>query len=503
MTDDSDCDFDDEELDEQPGGAARLWYPLCDFALDWWYSRNWKSLLFSLPGVVLAGLLLVLLVLGSQAPVEKRVDRYQAVAQTALARGDGAAAEVYFRRLAALQDVSPPTRYGLALAAALQGDEARARSLMQSLAPEHAGGYAEAHLWLAKDLLSQQSQLTLPAATVIEHHLRQVLASSQNNEEAASLLGVVLWSRGDAQSALPFLEQTAQRSPEWQLPLAVLYESRGDSAAARNAAKRAAAHFRKAAEADPRAVEARVSWARSEALMKNFPEAVRILQAGLRREDPQPFHQALVGVYLAWTVLTPAETPEGLATRLELLNQALIHGPNHPQVLTLLADLSVQDGVGTDTSRAALQEALASGTAPATVHLVLGTQALQQGDLERAQTHLELACERAPDMPIVLNNLAWVLAHREPPELDRAGQLALAAKKLSDDPEISDTLGTILARQGKYRAAITELETVLRAFPKRPKVHRQLAELYDKLGNAELAEAYRRRAQAADGDGDK
>jgi tetratricopeptide (TPR) repeat protein len=386
------------------------------------------------------------------------------------------------------------------LAAFLQGDEARARAMMHSLAPERAGGYADAHLWLAKDLLRQQPQLTPQTATVLEHHLRQALQSNRNNEEAASLLGAVLWFRGDAHGALPLLERTARQSPEWHLPLAVLYQARGDPAAAQHAAKQAAAHYRKAAEIDPAAWQARVSWAQSEAVMKNFAEAERILQAGLAQNNSQPLRQALAGVYLAWCAVTSEQTPEGLATRLELLNRALMHAPQHPQVLTLLADLSGRDDAGAGVARTALHEALASGTAPATVHLVLGTRALRQGDWERAQTHLELACERAPDMPIVLNNLAWALAQRDPPELERACELAQAAKKLSDHPEISDTLGMILARQGKYRAAVTELETALRAFPNRPNVHRQLAELYDQLDDAELAEAHRRRARAAGAD---
>ena len=499
---DLDLELDAADLDEQhsvPGGPfQRLWFWSWDFILGWCFSRPWGALFVSVPGFALAGILVVLLLLGRQLPAEKRVERYQSGAQAALAAGDGAAAEVYFRRLAALQTDLPPTRYGLALAAALQGDAARAGTLMQSLAPADGRGYPEAHLWLAKDLLARQPQPPPQTASVIEHHLRQALASSESREEAASLLGVVLWSRGDVDHALPFLEQTARKSPEWQLPLAVLYESRGDSAAAQAAARQAAAYHRRAAEADPRAWEDRVRWAQSEAIRQDFPEAVRILEAGLARGDSPQLRQALVGVYLAWCAITPGETSEGLATRLELLNRALVHGPNHPQVLTLLADLSIQDQLGAGAARDALHEALANGTAPGTVHLVLGTQALQQGDLERAQTHLELASERTPDMPIVLNNLAWALAQRDPPELERAAQLAQAAKKLSDHPEICDTLGTILARQGKYQAAITEFETVIRAYPDRSKVHRQLAELYDQLGNPELADIHRRRAQSAD-----
>ena len=126
------------------------------------------------------------------------------------------------------------------------------------------------------------------------------------------------------------------------------------------------------------------------------------------------------------------------------------------------------------------------------MHFVLGTQALLQGDLVSGQDHLELARQRTPEMPMVLNNLACALTQREPPDLERALQLAQAAKKLSNHPEISDTLGMILARQGKHREAITEFETVLRAFPNRSTLHAQLADLYEKLGDDDMAERHRR-----------
>jgi uncharacterized protein HemY len=143
---------------------------------------------------------------------------------------------------------------------------------------------------------------------------------------------------------------------------------------------------------------------------------------------------------------------------------------------------------------------LAKGGAPATVHLLLGTLALRQEQWDDAQRHLELACERAPNTPILMNNLAWLLAHRDPPDLERALTVAKAAKFLAPHPEISDTLGTILARQGKSRQAITELETALQAFPDRPSIHHQLAMLYEQLGAVELAERHRRNALAADSD---
>jgi Tfp pilus assembly protein PilF len=467
------------------------------FFVDWWCSRPWLALIAALPGMLLAGALWMLVVLGGAISADTLGERYQAAGTAALQQGDAEAAHVYYRRLAMIRGADPSVRYGLAIAADLQGDPDRARSMMQGLAPDNAAGYSEAHLWLAKDLLSRPGDLTPEVASVIKHHLQQVLEQPTRNMEAVRLMGVLLWSQGDPAQALPYLEQTATETPEWNLPVAVLHRMRRDPLAARRAAERAARHYEQAVEAQPGQWDLRLRWAQSEVLLQDYSKAARILRAGLDSPNPQRFHDALVDVYLDWYAATDADSPKGISRRLELLNRALEHGPHHPRLLTVFAELSGQQGEQGQMSRRALGEALADGTAPATVHLILGTQALEQGDLERCQMHLELAAQQAPRMPIVLNNLAWVLAHRENPELDRAHALAQRATHLVSRPEFYYTLATILARQGKYLEAIAQFETVLRLAASRTDVYQPLAELYRKLGNFELAELYDDRAQAA------
>ena len=277
--------------------------------------------------------------------------------------------------------------------------------------------------------------------------------------------------------------------PELRLTLAVLHAAQKDTAASRTEASRARDFFREKVENVAEApLEYRVLWARCELLLGNHAEAVRILRPGLDSKEPKPFREALVFVYLAWYDAVP-EAEDG--KRLDLLNVALAYGPNHPRVLTLLAELSSREWDRAGDARAALQKALTQGTAPATVHCILGTRALQKGDVEQAKLHLELAYQSNPQLPIVLNNLACMIVRAEKPDLPRALQLAEAARRLSNNPEITDTIGSILARMGKRREAVTELEVALRAFPNRTRLHTQLAELYEQLGDAELAKLHR------------
>ncbi len=61
-----------------------------------------------------------------------------------------------------------------------------------------------------------------------------------------------------------------------------------------------------------------------------------------------------------------------------------------------------------------LEDTLAAGNAPATVHVLLADGLLQRGEDAAAKVHLEQALAQRPDMLAVLNNLAWVSAFKEP-----------------------------------------------------------------------------------------
>lgn len=484
----------------------RAWRLAVWFGLDLQASRNWRALLAGLPALFVVGIMVVIMVLRHHISREDQLGIYHRNAVFALNHDDLPAAEVYFRRMATIDEWAPQTTYGLGLIAARRGDYDRARSRMQLIAPANATGYALAHLWLAKDILKQGSPLTPKVGEVLEHHLKASLLVKDGDKqgELHILLGQLYWSRGDTKSAIQHFEPVARERPELKLTLAVLYAAQKDTDSANRVAIEARDFFRKQSDSEPKVLEHRLRWARSELLLKNYAEAVRILNyaeamrilaPGLASSNPKLLQDSLVDVYIYWYIAVPENEPGGLAKRLELLNRAMAHGPNNPQVLTLLADLATREGEQADEARAKLKEVLTQGAAPDMVHAILGTWALQKGDFKEAQTHLDLAYERNPQIPIVLNNLACTLANREKPDLEKALKMAEAAKKLSNSPEISDTMGTILVRLGRHRQAATELETALRAFPDRATIHGQLAECYENLGDAELTSLHRRLAK--------
>lgn len=463
------------------------------FVLDWFHTRNWRALLFGAPALLVGGMATAILAMGRSTPDKYWLETFSQRAVSALRANDTAVAEVFFRRLVVMNSSDPASIYGLAITAEQAKDKERARLLMRSIAPDSACGYSPAHFWVARDILTK-GRLDAHARELLEHHLTQSLASGQGNTDADALLGQLYALRGDADRAIPHLVRATGERPDLLLMLAVLYSQQKNTQAARSSALTARDFFEKQARADAKALKARLKWAESELLLQDYDAALEVLREGLNSSEPKLFRAAIIDSYLRWYASVPENDPKGLIVRLELLNSALTYGPDDSRLLTLLADLATRDWDRAGEAAGVLEKTLAQGTAPPTVHAILGTQALLKGDVESARTHLELAHQGALGSPTLLNNLAWALANRKDPDLNRALELAQAAKKLLNHPEISDTLGTILARLGRNREAVSELEIALHAYPDRLELHGKLADLYQALGDADLAKLHRQLA---------
>lgn len=99
------------------------------------------------------------------------------------------------------------------------------------------------------------------------------------------------------------------------------------------------------------------------------------------------------------------------------------------------------------------------------LHNQQGIYYQREGNVERAIYHWTKALELKPDWPDVLNNLAWLLAVAENPQLRNAAEairLAERACELTEfkDPDFLNTLSVAYAAAGKFPKAI---ETAQRA----------------------------------------
>jgi tetratricopeptide (TPR) repeat protein len=465
------------------------------FLSDWWATRTWSSLVWG--GLVIVAALSVWSVgfLHRRIPQAEWQSRYAALGQAALDQGDLVAAEVHFRRVAFRDPSSTAGLHGLARISELRGDIARARDLFRRIAPENRAGHADAHFWLAQDMIRQKVPVTPEALRYLEHHLQQALRSDSSRQEAQVLLAQLHAARGEPEQAIRELRQVVPERPELQLELAQQYLRAGREPEARRAAANAEEFFQTRTQAEPEQPEHRLGWATSHLLRQRYEDAIRVLEQGLTLDEPRPFQQALAATHFRWLDALEEQGELSSVKQLELLEQVCRYDPGNQRALTMIANLAMAEDAASERAMAVLQQGLDRGTVPAEVHFVIGTRELRRGNFERGVKHLEQAYERNPRFPEVLNNLAWGLAHQDQPDLERALEVAKAAQRLSKGPETYDTLGTILMKLGRPREALVQLETALRLLPGRPALHHKLADVYQQLGNDDLAEEHRRLAE--------
>jgi len=253
-------------------------------------------------------------------------------------------------------------------------------------------------------------------------------------------------------------------------------------------------------KADADNVGAYMSWAAACQLQGDFAQVEAILLRGLRRHpDNQGLRSALSTYYIIQSDRLVKASDPRLRERLELVEQALVYSPNHPAALVRLAAFVADEGTVGESARASLNQILAEGRATATVHLILGTRAITHGDLQKAKLHLEQAHELNPSMPVLLNNLAWLLANQSQPQLERALGFANQALKIApNDPRIRETRGQICAKLGRWQEALVDLEFALPQMSGDRELHQTLSLVYQELGEDDIAREHRRRSQGTD-----
>jgi len=150
-----------------------------------------------------------------------------------------------------------------------------------------------------------------------------------------------------------------------------------------------------------------------------------------------------------------------------------------------------------DKIRTLLEQKSKANPASPLIQLSLSIVAIIDQRIDDAQKLLERTLELDPTIHLAKNNLAWLLAERDPTQLERAIKLSEeAVAALPNMPSYRDTLGTLLLMNGDTNRAITELESALPGMPQeeRGKLCSKLAKAYEALGNKSLAKSYQAQA---------
>lgn len=463
--------------------------------LSLWAMRLPPRAWLSLPAILALGAAAAAAAWVAEAPADRMLI-YRRAADEALARGALEAADIYYRKLIAVEEYDAEGRYGRGLVAQRRGHIERATAIMHHIAPLDRPGYAPAHFWLAEQLLDSmrgtEATARLERLKAAEQHLRWVLHQQPKRVEAHRMLGQLYATTGRHQQAIQHLSHVVERYPEWRLTLAQLHALLGQRAPAEIHGRAARDYFLARFQRDPGTPDAAIDLARAELFLGHFERGIELLQQlETRTHDPR-CHAELAAAYVNWSDRT---RPSELGRRLERLAKALEHAPGYePAVLRFQAFVGRKEPQA-EQARKLLEGLAAKGPASAAVHLILAAMAVSAGDLNTARTHMETAYRADPQAPLVANNLAWLLAQADPPALAQALELIHAAiERLPEQPEFRETRGQILAKLGRYKEAIPDLESSLRSLANRPEIHETLAKAYAQIGDAELAEKHRRLA---------
>jgi tetratricopeptide (TPR) repeat protein len=434
-------------------------------------------------------------------PRSVTIARYKQRAQRALQRRDFATAKVCYERLLSEPETTAEALFGLALTVEGQGDPARAVGLLVQAAPLDRPGAPEAHLELARVLLRtpNPNAATLGAA---ERHLLRVVdkgiggpkATERQIVEASGLLGELYVALGKRDSALPFLYKGALARPELRLTLARAHQDMNMSDNAKREAQQALDEYQRRLDADPNDAMARLRAAEAASIMRDYARATEILSQGLSRTADSRFRSSLASVFAAWSdYLGKINAP--LAERMLLLERGLQVDPSNGPLLERFGRILKTDGPEAEKVRARLRGLLSEGKATESVHFTLGVDAWLHGKMDAARVHFEEAYRISPRSVVVLNNLAWVLAHSRPPDLPRALKLIdLALDRQPNNVMFKGTRGVILAKLERWREALPELEAALVRDPQNADLHAALATTYEHLGMHEMAAEHRRPA---------
>lgn len=489
---------------------------------SWFRTRKWLRIFGTALPLVLLGTLTVPVLKGLSLDKRALTSRYAQMAsveaekleqpvfeeddqQTAIAPATEKATgmpliEIAYRRLLTTEPFNQKARFYVAKVMERRGQLSQTRSLMQELAPLNSVGYAEAHAWLARDLIkrAQRTKSPLPERELM-HHLKANAEAPKSDPEMLMLQASILERQGNMAQAMISMEKAVSISEKHALNLALLYQRNSKGDLQKATAKRAQAYYAKELKKldDQTAEELREELVSqlglSLALQDNLDQAIQVLAAAIRQDLPcLTIRNTLSSVYV-FRFQKQLDTVKRLeALNLADLESAMSLAPANPLVAALVSQLLTLQSQQNPPLRAMLQRNITQGGSSAMLHLLLANEAILRSKFEEAVPHLEIALSHQPNNMTVLNNFALVLVSNAPPETDRALEMINKAIEVAGEVgELMDTKGQILVMAGQEIEAIRCFEKAIAQQPGRLKTRERLADLYDKQKMTDMANAQR------------
>ena len=473
-------------------------HAVISFVVVWFESRPYRKLLLGLPAVMLSIAVLLGMIARPFYTVEQKSHRYRVATLSAIEAEDIETARVCANKLWALDPNNHATLFFVAnRLLSLDGGEQLGQEFIERLAPEHTPGYAPAHRWVAKRLLTSKMSPHPDEQKIVqlaERHLKLADEISKQDVESRYLWYLFHARVGNNAKALEHLQATARQAPQVAFDVMQIQLKLGNRAAAQSSAVAAQNYLRRVVD-DPKQDSPQARFRLAKALLvlgdttallreltsarDRFPrdqellsESIAILDQHLgdlqSRHEPDVFRwNAII------TLLHALEAREVVERRLLILAR----DKDPPDLLSKVASHWVQL---LDSDEHASQFLDQMGANAASVgHWEAGRNWIQQAVVLNKKNHT------------ALNNLAWVLLNADPSDPTKALELVNRALAIApDDHRYRETRGQILVATQQWSKAILDLEFALNGLPNNAQVHESLAQCYIELGRPDLAHAH-------------
>ncbi len=425
-------------------------------------------------------------------------DRYRISMKQALGAGNPKLATILGGRLVSDRaDVDPDTRFSYAIALRRSGEVGRSDAVLTSLAPTDQPGYAPAHRLRA---LSLAEQLKNGSNETVLEQLRWHLENS-GDEPSATIEN--LWTSyfvtiGQPEEALKHLAIAAKIDPRFLIALANLYTQTNNTSGELRTLKAAEAEFQSQIDDDPLAHECYVQLAIAQNRLRKPALAEKTILKGVKLLNDARMRRFAADFYISQYDTALKEKPTQIRLQFDLLTKALgqdlFYSAIYERLISFysMAQLSEE----ANETENLLKTLLSEGRSPALAHFALSGIYELQGNESKAQFHIFQSYRLDSNFPLVTNNLAWILANSEQPDLPKAYELVQNAIVADPgDQRFLDTRATILMKQGKTHDAIAEFEAILAVASDKVSIHRRLVELYGKLDILDMAKMHSEKAK--------
>ena len=424
-------------------------------------------------------------------------NRYRQGAYLAIQNRDFPLAKTYFTRMINDAELSPADQLKWASVLSQTGDDRQAIAVLNQLAPDDGvAGYPPAHRIKAIRIASSRGTSEDPAR--LKRLKRHLDCCQDESPEISRIWATYYLEIGDVDAAMARLSSASETNPEFLFLVADLSEKEGQFSRMDRTLKDARAEFQFRIEKDPLDTNSRISLAKVFTRLQRYNDAEQLLLTGLRLQPDAEMKRATASFYVMRHDTESKKTDGDFSRQFELLQKAIEADASFTETYDRLTALFLSESSveQKEAIKSGLLEQVTGDSPSAMAHFALSNLFGAEGDDAKAEWHLEQAHRLDNEFVAVINNLAWLLAHKREPDLDRALELAeIAVSRVPGNAEFLDTLGSVLLLQNRHEQAIAIFEKALRNSRSKNEIHVKLAACYRAIGRTDLANLHARNAK--------